>query len=93
MDATDAASSDGSHASEVERLGPEMTGRWRVVTQRAVHLWDLDRMAYVRLPGFESDAFDWDGTQELLVEVREWPVVDKTFYVYIAPPENPLAVQ
>lgn len=89
----DGAGVNGSQSSKVERLGPHTLGRWRVVTERAVHLWDLDRMAYVRIPGLDSEAFGWDGSPQAIVDVRKWPVVEETFCIYVSPPENPLAGQ
>lgn len=35
-------------------LDPQMSGRWLVGTRNTQHLWDLDTIAYTRLPGPRS---------------------------------------
>lgn len=67
----------------VDRLEPEMRGRWRVVTQTSQHVWDLDAMTYQRLPGLQSNAFDGDGFAAPIFTVRVWPEVGSRFWVYV----------
>ena len=67
----------------VERLGPEMTGRWKVFTRRAAHIWDLNEGTYTRLPGPQSQAFDGDGVAARIYTVRAWPEVGSRFWVYV----------
>lgn len=67
----------------VDRLEPEMRGRWRVVSQNSQHVWDLDEMTYQRLPGQQSNAFDGDGVAAPIFTVRVWPEVGSRFWVYV----------
>ena len=63
-----------------------MSGRWRVVTKRSVHVWDLDQGTYVRLPGASSSVFNWDGVEAPILAVRVWPAVGEQFFVFLQDP-------
>lgn len=87
MDEVGAVESD-SGAEGVQRLSPDMSGRWRVFTKRTVHVWDLDRGTYVRLPGAGSSAFDWDGVEAPILTVRVWPALGEPFFLFFRDPRN-----
>lgn len=79
----------------VEKLTPDMTGRWLVTTQGTEHLWDLDRGTYARMPGESSvaGAFDHDGTEHPITRVEWWPRVGGQALVWYDDPENPVFIE
>lgn len=77
----------------VELLSPGMTGRWRVLSRRSEHLWDLDEMTYARLRGGSSSPFAHDGVALPIRFVERWPQVGGTSFLYFDDPEDDLVEQ
>lgn len=64
----------------VPELTPDMSGRWLVRAQGSMHIWDLDEMSYIRLPGPHSlsGPFKFDGAPQIIRGVDRWPAVGST---------------
>ena len=79
----------------VDELHPGMGGRWLVTTQGSTHVWDLDALTYVRLPGPESlaGAFDCDGEAVGLTRVDRWPKVGATSLLWFDDPDRPMDIE
>ena len=57
------------------------TGRWRIVTQGSVHIWDLDEMTWVRHQQDGLNPMEIDEEVQHIRFVMRWPQVGSTFYV------------
>lgn len=93
MSSDEVAQEPRGEGDGVEQLTPGMTGRWRVTTRRAAHIWDLDEMTYTRLPGAASSAFAHDGATASIRSVERWPQVGSTSFAFFDDPDNPLIEQ
>lgn len=78
---------------QVERLGPNMGGRWLVTTQGSEHIWDLDEMTYCRLPGESSRRFDHDSRFHPIDRVEWWPAVGECSLIFYTDPHERLIEQ
>lgn len=90
---SDEVAQEPQSGESVERLAPGMTGRWRVLTRRAEHIWDLDKMTYTRLPGAASSPFAHDEVTASILSVERWPQVGSTSLVFFDDPNDPLIEQ
>lgn len=86
-DTTDPSAVDGEF---VERLTPNMTGRWLVTTRHTTHVWDLNGAAtYERRPGAAGQAMPYDGQPVAIDRVERWPVVGDRALVFFTDPARP----
>lgn len=83
--------SESQHRRRVDELSPEMAGRWLVVTQNSRHEWDLDVMAYTRIPGrlSLSGSFRFDRVPMAISSVDCWPRVGASSLVWLYDPDQP----
>ena len=79
----------------VEKLTPDMGGRWLVTTQGSTHLWDLDTMTYTRKPGRNSlsGSFSHDQEPMRLTRVDRWPAVGSTSFLRYDDPAAPMDLE
>lgn len=73
----------------VDRLAPDLGGRWLVTTQGSEHVWDLDAMTYQRLPGLGRGQFDHDRTVVAIGRVEVWPAVGSCSLLFYDDPDRP----
>lgn len=71
-----------------DSLGAASTGRWLVTTHRSQHIFDLDAWTYCRVPGAGRHVFPHDGIAVKINEVVTWPIVGRSFFVYLQDPQD-----
>ncbi|MGZ6771752.1 MAG: hypothetical protein ACXVGA_04385 [Mycobacteriaceae bacterium] len=89
VDADDGTGSGATADQEVHRLGPHLGGRWLVTTQGSEHIWDLDLMTYLRLPGEGRGQFDQDRQVVAIGRVAVWPEVGSCSLLFYDDPDRP----
>lgn len=74
-----------------DALTSDMTGVWLVTTQGSQHVWDLDAMQYMRIPGPHSLAgqFDFDEQYHRMTCVGIWPEVGRVSVIWFDDPDEP----
>lgn len=79
-------------AETVTELTAGMGGTWLVTTQGSEHVWNLDDMTYMRIPGVHSlaGAFSHDGEAHPITRIGRYPRVGDVSVVWFDDPDNPL---
>lgn len=77
-------------AAAVTALTAQMRGRWEVRAQTSRHIWDLDRMLYVRLPGPHAPVMPWDEVPVRITRVTQWPQVGARSLLLFDDPHEPV---
>jgi hypothetical protein len=72
---------------QVDRLTPDLGGRWLVRSRRSEHLFDLDTWSYQRTG--EGRSFEHDGRSMSLTRVERWPAVGEVFFIWLDDPDIP----
>ncbi len=75
-----------------DELTADMKGIYLVTTQGSKHIWNLDEMKYMRMPGEASKSIGFSDSfnhawQEI-TSVEAWPVVGKCFFTRVASSTN-----
>ena len=73
----------------VERLTPDMIGKWLVTTRGSQHIWDLDNMTYCRINTSGKNPMDFDDKTFQITAVAVWPRVGFVSKVYYDDPNYP----
>ncbi|TQJ49279.1 hypothetical protein FBY26_0957 [Phycicoccus sp. SLBN-51] len=63
-----------------------MGGRWEVRTRSSTHIWDLDAMTYIRVPGPDSTAMPYDEREVPFTRVEAWPAVGRRTLLFFDDP-------
>lgn len=75
--------------AEVTALAPGLTGTWEVQTSSSMHVWDLDRFTYTRVPGSAAARMTGDGVPHRIISVVAWPTVGNMSHVVFNDPGAP----
>lgn len=65
-----------------------MGGRWEVRTRSSTHIWDLDAMTYIRVPGEDSSPMPYDRQAMPLTRVEAWPAVGHRTLLFFDDPDD-----
>ncbi|TLP98616.1 hypothetical protein FEF26_04255 [Nesterenkonia salmonea] len=74
-----------------QQITPEDTGRWLITSQGTQHIWDLDKMTYMRMPSAASKSGSrvYDNMPMQITRVVWWTEVGDRAYLWFDDLEHP----